>query len=106
MEEKIIQIHGLDEVIGKIRRKYLDAERSIFYSLEDLTLEDLKTEYENALIVKKAVEKISKVEIDKNGRKIYKVKMRTLEAYFNLYDLLCSLGYEIEIVALDSLWLG
>lgn len=100
MEEKIIQIHGLDEVIEKIRRKYLNAERSIFYSLEDL-----KNEYENALIVKKAVEKISKVEIE-NGLKIYKVKMCALETYFNLYDLLCSLGYEVEIVALDSLWLN
>ena len=105
MKEKIIQIHGLDEVIGKIRRKYLNAERSIFYSLEDLTLEDLKTEYENALIVKKAVEKISKVEIE-NGLKVYKVKMCALETYFNLYNLLCSLGYEVEIVALDSLWLN
>ena len=106
MEEKIIQIHGLDEVVEKIRRKYLNAERSIFYSLEDLTSEDLKAEYENALIVKKAVEKISKVEIDENGQKIYKVKMCALETYFNLYDLLCSLGYEVEIVALDSLWLN
>ena len=100
MEEKIIRIYGLDEVVEKIRRKYRNAERSIFYSLEEL-----KTEYENALIVKKSVEKISKVEID-DGLKVYKAKMRTLEAYFNLYDLLCSLGYEIEIVALDSLWLG
>ncbi len=100
MKEKIIQIHGLDEVVEKIRRKYLNAERSIFYSLEDL-----KAEYENALIVKKAVEKISKVEIE-NGLKIYKVKMCALETYFNLYDLLCSLGYEVEIVALDSLWLS
>lgn len=106
MEEKIIQIHGLDKVVEKIRRKYLDAERSIFYSLEDLTLEDLKTEYKNALIVKKSVEKISKVEIDESGLKVYKAKMRTLEAYFNLYDLLCSLGYYIEIVALDSWWLN
>ena len=67
-----------------------NAERNIFYSLEDLTLEDLKTEYENALIVKKVVEKISKVEIDENGQKVYKAKMRALETYFNLYDLLCS----------------
>ena len=51
-------------------------------------------------------EKAYKVEIDKNGQKIYKVKMCALETYFNLYHLLCSLGYEVEIVALDSLWLN
>lgn len=93
MKNKIIEIHGLDEAVAKLKRKYMCRDIGIFGSLDEL-LED----YENALKIKEKISKISKVQPDMFNKNVYYASVNTLDAYFKLYDLLCKfpkIGFEM-----------